>query len=69
MEIRSVVELLRKLDDRAAEVRRMYVLRPARRVGTGRAILTQLENKASQLVSAALSGWKVNSEVVLPLIF
>jgi GNAT superfamily N-acetyltransferase len=40
---------LRKLGDRTAEVRRMYVLRRARRAGTGRAILIQLENEASRL--------------------
>ena len=34
---------LRKLDDRTAEVRRMYVLRQARRTGIARAILVRLE--------------------------
>jgi putative acetyltransferase len=40
---------LRKLGDRTAEVRQMYLLRRARRAGTGRAILIQLENEASRL--------------------
>ena len=40
---------LRKLDDRTAEVRRMYVLRRARRVGTGRAMLVRLEDEAARL--------------------
>ncbi|MBV8212746.1 MAG: GNAT family N-acetyltransferase [Verrucomicrobia bacterium] len=40
---------LRKLDDRAAEVRRMYVLRQARRAGIARAILVRLEEEACLL--------------------
>jgi GNAT superfamily N-acetyltransferase len=37
---------LRKLDDRTAEVRRMYVLRQARRCGFARGILVRLEEEA-----------------------
>jgi len=37
---------LRKLDDRTAEVRRMYVLRQARRTGIARGILVRLEEEA-----------------------
>jgi GNAT superfamily N-acetyltransferase len=40
---------LRKLDDRNAEVRRMYVLGRARRLGIARAVLVRLEQEASRL--------------------
>jgi GNAT superfamily N-acetyltransferase len=40
---------LRKLDGRAAEVRRMYVLRQVRRTGIARGILVRLEEEASRL--------------------
>jgi putative acetyltransferase len=40
---------LRKLDDRSAEVRRMYVLRQVRRTGIARGILVRLEEEASRL--------------------
>jgi GNAT superfamily N-acetyltransferase len=40
---------LRKLDDRSAEVRRMYVLYQARRTGIARDILVRLEKEASRL--------------------
>jgi putative acetyltransferase len=40
---------LRKLDDRNAEVRRMYVLAQARRIGIARAVLVRLERAASDL--------------------
>ena len=37
---------LRKVDERTAEVRRMYVLRQARRIGLARGILLRLEEEA-----------------------
>ena len=40
---------LRKLDERSAEVRRMYVLARARRIGIARAVLARLEQEASRL--------------------
>jgi len=40
---------LRKLDGKTAEVRRMYVLRQARRTGIARGILVRLEEEASRL--------------------
>ena len=40
---------LRPIDDRAVEVRRMYVLRPARRSGIARALLAHLERVAREL--------------------
>jgi putative acetyltransferase len=40
---------LRKLDDRTAEVRRVYVFRQARRTGIARAILFRLEEEAGHL--------------------
>ena len=40
---------LRKLDDRTAEVRRMYVLRQDRRTGIARATLVRLEEEACRL--------------------
>jgi putative acetyltransferase len=40
---------LRKLDDSTAEVRRMYVLRQARRTGIARSILVRLEEEACRL--------------------
>jgi GNAT superfamily N-acetyltransferase len=40
---------LRKQDEKTAEVRRMYVLRQARRTGIARAILVRLEEEASRL--------------------
>jgi GNAT superfamily N-acetyltransferase len=45
---------LRKLDDRTAEVRRMYVLKEARRAGIGRAILARLEEEAPRLGYSSL---------------
>ena len=45
---------LRKLDDRTAEIRRMYVLRQARRTGIARGILVHLEEEASRLGYDAL---------------
>ena len=40
---------LRKMDDRTAEVRRIYVVRQARRSGIARGILVRLEEEASRL--------------------
>ena len=40
---------LRKLDDRTAEVRRVYISRQARRTGIARAILFRLEEEAGHL--------------------
>jgi putative acetyltransferase len=45
---------LRKLDDRTAEVRRMYVLRQVRRTGIARSILVRLEEEAFRLGYEAL---------------
>jgi GNAT superfamily N-acetyltransferase len=45
---------LRRLDDRTAEIRRMYVLCQARRTGIARGILVRLEIEASRLGYEAL---------------
>jgi putative acetyltransferase len=45
---------LRKIDTITAEVRRMYVLSSARRIGIGRALLVRLEKEAHKLGYASL---------------
>ena len=46
---------LRPLDETTVEVRRMYVVRSARRTGVGRALLARLERTAADL------GFKINA--------
>ena len=45
---------LRPVDDRVVEVRRMYVLRSARRAGIARAVLAHLERVARELDYATM---------------